>query len=245
MSRQILFVSGVPRSGTTALVKLLNLHPAMMIGTERYFEPIQAGVLEPGMFERARFLDVRKEDCHGRGFQIPPADWGARYDAARVIGDKFPRLYAHLDTIEARFPRARHLYVFRNPLSVAESYESRRTDPGDHWVKGWREALGEWNASLARFAGLFPGAGGKVLLLPYEDTFGSVGAMRRVFAWLGLTPPPRARLAPLAEDYTRLSASIGPRHETMRRAISAGADWATYARLSRIAAGQTRAIDGG
>ncbi len=61
---KILFVSGVGRSGTSALVNVLNTHPEILMGQERFFWTIRNNTISTAHFAKERFLDVREEDTH-------------------------------------------------------------------------------------------------------------------------------------------------------------------------------------
>jgi len=227
-NKQILFVSGVARSGTSELVNVLNCHPDVLVGNERYSLPIRQGRLEQDMFRKARFLDVRPGDTNGRGFGSALHDLPARYDQATYVGDKYPSLYNYMDWIFEDFPDAAHVYIFRNPFSVAASYEARRQDPDDKWVRGWRDALDEWNTSLNRILSLSPAQRATFHIVPYELYFSEVAYMNLLFRELGLNGLTSAVLAPVAEEFRKLSQTPQPRLDDLRRKVGLEADWDAY-----------------
>ncbi|MGR3378667.1 sulfotransferase [Salipiger abyssi] len=137
----ILFVSGVSRAGTSALVNMLNAHEGMAIGQERYHAKISKGAIKPHHFKHERFVDVRRpEDTHAKG-GLHIGDAKNRVRSANYIGDKYPRLYLHFDYIFETFPNAKHLYILRNPISVVESFEARNKNPDDNWSWFWRDGM--------------------------------------------------------------------------------------------------------
>jgi hypothetical protein len=229
---EVLFLSGVARSGTSALVNLCNVHPRMLIGQERYFYLFRKNLIAPGHFEKGRFLDVQPGDTHAQaGLKLGRGDPGARFDQARWVGDKYPPLFRHFDHVLAAFPAARYLYILRNPLSVIESYDARHRNPGDNWAHSWQDGLADWNESVARVAALPADRLRQFVLVQYEDLYGSVDAMNQLFARLDLPPLPQARLAPFAEKFAGLRDKPVARRDDLRAAVARRADWAAYGRL--------------
>ena len=70
-SRRFLFVCGVARSGTTVLARLLNNHPQVAVGVERYKYRFMRRALpaDPAsLFTRERFFSYDPEDSqHNSG----------------------------------------------------------------------------------------------------------------------------------------------------------------------------------
>ena len=226
MSRRVLIVGGCPRSGTTALTRLLNAHPRVLIGDERYYWRFEHRQVSPDLFARDRFLDVRRSDRHwaeGRA-PWPPGDPAARFEAASHIGDKFPRLADVADHLAAMLPDAQLVWIVRNPLSVAESYEARRADDADAWHFGLDRALDDWNQGVGG-ALRHPGA----LVLSYERLFVGGGDLGRLFSALDLDPAPALPAAAriLAEGRARL-ARAGARCEATRFEVARRADWPAF-----------------
>ena len=231
MSKRILVVGGCPRSGTTALVRLLNSHPDILLGDERYYWPFDEGRVSEALFERDRFLDLREEDRHWREGRapFPPGDTGAAYDRARIVGDKYPPLARAAEAIDRALPRAEIVWIVRNPLSVAESYEARRRDGDDAWHFGAERALADWNDSV-RAACM---AGGRVLIVTYERLFASGAGAARLFEALGLDPEPaRDGATRVLGEAGTLRTREGQRCEDLRFLVARGADWASYATLA-------------
>ena len=60
-----LIVTGVARSGTTALGELLNAHPLVGLGIERFkFQFLREDNFSADLFTRERFFDFRPEDTN-------------------------------------------------------------------------------------------------------------------------------------------------------------------------------------
>ena len=232
MTKQILFISGTARSGTTALGRALNRQPGFLIGIERYNRLFRAGSVTAEHFQKPRFLDVRPGDSHKKGgFPGPLAkDTQARFDAAQVIGDKFPQLYLYFDTVFARFPTARHIFLIRNPLSVAESYQARADNPDDKWHRDFTVAVRDWNQSLAAVLALSPVRRAQVFVAEYERLFFEPGEMRRLFAFLDM-PLDGPRAAGTFEHAALLAGKMVPRRDDIRLHVAQNADWQSYGAL--------------
>jgi hypothetical protein len=238
--KKILFLSGVARSGTSALVQILNLHPRLLIGQERFFFRVREESLVPADFEPGRFLTVAPGDTHSGGIFGKP-DLQKAYGAATYVGDKYPLLFNHFDYVFRTFPQAEHVYIFRNPLSVAESYEARRRNPDDHFTRTWRDGLEDWNASVRRVAGMEPERLRRFHLVQYEDFFDQPGRMNGLFARLGLPRINPDLFAPFVEKFRALNKTPVPRRDRIRQQVALSADWDAYRALHELAVSQHEA----
>ncbi len=179
MPERQLFVAGCPRSGTSALAFLLNEHPQMALGFER-FKRVRAQ-LDPFHLTAAQFFSPVLAETDIRGellYERLRARWES--GTVRVVGDKVPLYTRVLPQLLARFPRARVAVLVRDPLAVAMSFARRAADPGDWWpaendhrlaVKMWNEALASVHAVDVERAGEGGEEEGRVALLAYEALF--------------------------------------------------------------------------
>jgi hypothetical protein len=127
-----LFIAGCPRSGTSALAFLLNEHPQLAIGFER-FKRVRAQ-LDPFHFTPAQFFSPVTAETDIRGellYERLRARWQS--GTVRVIGDKVPLYTRVLAALLDRFPRGRVVVLVRDPLAVARSFRARAADPADWW----------------------------------------------------------------------------------------------------------------
>ncbi|QOC23783.1 sulfotransferase [Wenzhouxiangella sp. AB-CW3] len=236
--KEVLFVSGVARSGTSALVNVLNTHQDIMMGQERFYWRIKRGQLSPEYFFKDRYLDIQEGDTHNKR---PLSDFsdGAelRYDRARYIGDKFPSLFRHFDDVMEQFPAARHVYILRNPFSVVESYEARFQDAEDSWNLSWMNGLEAWNESVGRVARLSDRQVAKFTILQYERFFSSVDVMRGMFLSLGLSGPGGNVLDQFVARFCQLNEKLVPRRDDLRCYVAQNADWGSYNKVCRLALG--------
>lgn len=241
-----LFVGGCPRSGTTALTRLLNRHRDVLIGNERFYRVIERGELSPACFEPERFLDLREGDTHDEppggvaqgapGAKDPywlDVDAVRRLPGAHVLGDKYPPVFRAYPLVAERFAAPRVLYVLREPLSVMESYQDRADDPDDAWHFDAARGLADWNESVGRTRSAMA-SGLEVVVVAYEDVLFGADAVSRMLAALRLDPDgwendpgPLLRRGG-AERPT-------PRRTSLRRAVAEQADLDGYRALLRVA----------
>ena len=189
--RQFLFVCGCARSGTTALALLLNHHPDICIGLERFSKLSLGRKLSKELFEPKRFADIRPEDCGYPTFdeRSRSVDLPDRITTAHVVGDKQPRFFAVYDHLQAVFPQATHIYIARNIFDVAASYKRRLLDQQDPaWNRDVSRAISEWNESIAKTLTFRRQAA--VLIVEYEKLFGTGEGIDQLAAFIGVDPAP-------------------------------------------------------
>lgn len=230
MVKDILFISGTARSGTTAMANMLNDQPGFLIGVERYNRLFRAGEVTPGHFETPRFLDIRAGDSHKKGGFGDVDDPEDRFAAATVIGDKFPQLYQYYDTVFARFPDARHIFMIRNPLSVAESYQARTENPADKWQRDFTMAVTDWNRGLKAVLSLPPAQRAQVFIAEYENVLFEPVGLRRLFDFLD-QPFDAPRAQKTFARAAQISSKMVPRRDDIRLYVAQNADWASYQQL--------------
>lgn len=148
-----LIVTGVARSGTTALAELLNAHPGICLGIERFkFRYLLENDYAPEVFERGRFFDFRPGDTNldpaKRPAWQPVYDRIAeKWDKAQVVGDKVPDLLPILGPFMDRNPDFRFICILRNLKDVGLSWQARADRPRDSWPagKGFEAACASWD----------------------------------------------------------------------------------------------------
>jgi len=230
---QRLFLSGTARAGTSTLVNILNQHNHIVMGQERYFKKFRSNSIGQRHFQKERFLDIREGDTHPQGglFTIPRGQRSCRFDQAAYVGDKFPPMFRHLDHVLSVFPKARHIYILRNPLSVVESYEARFQNPNDHWNLDWRAGLQAWNDSVARISALSDTQLQHFTFVQYEEIYAKISAINALFTRLGLSNLEPEQLAPFVAKFAELNTKLVPRQDDIRMQVARDADWASYQAL--------------
>jgi hypothetical protein len=188
-----LFVSGCPRSGTTALTRLLNLHPHIVVGLERYKNVFgRQKFITQDMFEAERFFDFRADDSNF----LPQKNEKARefYEQARTkfstaafIGDKYPQFFRFYGGIFKDLPDAKIIFIFRDPIYVAQSWEHRSLDTSAWPSKNdARRAVAYWNDALAYTLAYTQIKKNAFVFVDYEQFFaGKVGSLIELFRLIG------------------------------------------------------------
>ena len=137
-TRQLFFVGGAPRSGTTWVQELLDLHPAVSCRGEGLFHQDLARPLDALMHARSRAIVAKNATTfrHAKGFP-PPTIYdtdvmlgtaillafqrqcgGRVYDA---IGEKTPENVFLFPRLKTLFPRARFIGIARDPRDSLSS----------------------------------------------------------------------------------------------------------------------------
>jgi len=140
--KNVLIVTGVARSGTTALAELLNSHEQLCLGVERFkFQYLIKNNYSSSLFEKERFFDFREEDTNLRPAVRP--HWQGTYetmaekwDTARIIGDKVPDMTPILGDFIRANPTYKYIYILRNIKDVALSWQARAQRVSDSWPVG-------------------------------------------------------------------------------------------------------------
>ena len=170
--RQLFFIGGAPRSGTTWLQQIFDSHPDACCKGEGLFAKDLYPPLEAAMVARRRALETKNQGLfrHTGGYPLPtPEDTEFLAGTAmllafsqqagakncRAYGEKTPENVFFFGRFRALFPRARFIAIARDPRDVLTSawYFFRKPAAGP------TTALARWTLSAARFPPWPKGAG--------------------------------------------------------------------------------------
>jgi hypothetical protein len=190
-----LFICGCPRSGTTLAAEILNAHPRVAVGIERYGNRFFDQPLTPDLFVSERFYDLQPGDTFYSSFDFSPIYERKRlaYADMLYVGDKIPMLYDRLDMIRDGFSKPKVVFCVRNILDVASSFQTRLDNPED---TSWSDELDGpsavelWNASLASYIRHREDID---MFVFHQDRFMDEGEQQfeQMLVWLGLDPDPK------------------------------------------------------
>ncbi len=148
--RQLFFIGGAPRSGTTWLQQILDSHPNASCKGEGLFAKDLYPPLEAAMAQRSKALETKNRGLfqHTGGYPLPtPEDIEFLAGTAMLLalsqqsgdkdcqafGEKTPENVFYFARFRALFPRARFIAIARDPRDVLTSawYFFRKPAPGD------------------------------------------------------------------------------------------------------------------
>ena len=143
-----LFVSGCPRSGTTATGQLLRLHEKVAMYTERFNETLG--------YSPYQFAWPRATGDTGPNHPLH-TQWkftAEKTTTAKYVGDKRPHFLSgwHVSQWNYTPDQIRIVHIIRSPESVAASYvkRSQQASSGDsEGVQGWPRYRNEFGAAFA------------------------------------------------------------------------------------------------
>jgi Sulfotransferase family len=136
--RQLFFIGGAPRSGTTWLQHILDCHPDVSCRGEGLFLKHLAAPLDSLMAQRCRELEAKNITIfqHSGGYPLPAADDTEfllrtaillalrRQNAGKAclaIGEKTPENVFFFPRLKALFPGAKLICIARDPRDVLTS----------------------------------------------------------------------------------------------------------------------------
>ncbi|WP_069301060.1 sulfotransferase domain-containing protein [Neptunicoccus sediminis] len=184
---EYVFVSGMPRAGTTALGHLLNMSPDIALFTEIHIPYLN---YKPSSFSQ--------EILEKRAVRLPagaPPKIVKKLSQAKLIGDKRPLFHYMLpQTLQAmREHRVTVFQILRSVLNVAVSYQNRANSPEDQWdpLRNLNNAIDEFNV-MHRFILEWESQGEmqphhKIFYIDYSKVFTEMNCATGLFDCLGQT----------------------------------------------------------
>jgi len=181
-SRNLLFVCGTPRSGTTGMQALLTGDERIALGMERYGAYLGNDFYE-GLFTKERFFDFETDE-RDKNRKSSAEAVRHKFDDATFIGDKIPLMYLSHSRVSAVFPNAKHVVMLRNILDICNSYKTRKEDPEDDWELDVGQAVTHWNQLLDFIVS--EAKDPNIHVVVYEDFLTDIIHYKNVYKFLGL-----------------------------------------------------------
>jgi len=193
--KQILFILGLPRSGTTLLQRVLSTSPEVDTVSEPWILLPFLSFRETGQNKSiygSRPAQTALNAFLGEDHRLEKsiADslrnyFHLRYPGCRYFCEKTPRNLLYADTLQKWFPKDRYIILNRNPLNVAASifrtFENGVLNPYKFQV--------DLNRGLKKLVWLNRHAD-QALIMRYEDLTGNpYESLKRCSDYLGLDPP--------------------------------------------------------
>lgn len=176
-SKEYIFVSGLGRSGTSALGRLLNQIECIELYMELYPAFSGKGYASSMFTEEAisaRLSDHRHADVNRTIFK-------SKHGISSFIGDKRP--YSHF-TSEATYDllegRVISFFIYRPLIDIARSFALRAANPSDKWSAehSFAHAVLLWNATCRMFLDMHkrrPDTWSSFVFLDYRLAFTDYG----------------------------------------------------------------------
>jgi len=241
---RFLFIGGAARSGTTAFVRLLNRHPAIALGIERYKfvygkRPEHVG---PHLFDSDRFFAFNNEETNILGtFLGPIEDFKVKFENAAYRGDKIPSVMRYRNNLIKKLPGCKFIILYRDIYRVCSSWNQRAQDPNDRWGahQDFTAAVKAVNRELSSAVDLRQRQPARCLIVRYENIFGpnALSTMSTIVGWLKVGPHPRFMKAVELnrEEAMRLREKPLLEHEGQREFIKKHIDWAVTEKAEALA----------
>lgn len=184
------FILGCQRSGTTALVKLLNQIDGVILGVERfkYCQVPRNELFSPGHFFSPS-LDETNLLMTDYYYELKQ-----KFEQQRitVIGDKNPGYVKKIPAILEEFDNPKFLFTIRPLVEVAASYNYRAKRVRGSWPakNDYRRAVRDWHVSLNNARDLVSGgllSPDNLFLVSYEDLWrGDVDYLSAIARFMGV-----------------------------------------------------------
>lgn len=238
--KDLLFVTGAVKSGTTWTQLWLDRHPQVVCRGEGMFFNRFAGALQGICVENNRIAAA--QNAH-KGDKLPTlpditlphilyllrqtvlgvlAGYGLS-DGVRVVAEKTPSTVLGLDTVFLIFPNARILHLIRDGRDVAISAWHDNVRKAGHGFLQQYPTFGTFLPDMAQIwvnhntpiLDAPPSRKAQILTLHYEDLLVDAEAqMGRVFGWLGVADDAETRAACLsATAFEKLTGGRKPGEE--------------------------------
>jgi hypothetical protein len=150
-----LFLSGAPRSGTSALTELLSSHPDIAIGMERFKFAYAKKSVNRNVFIKKNFFDFKDTETNINDKNGKYVDYYSnlleKYSGCSIVGDKYPQLYKFWPSLLKEFgSEGKFIFIIRDINDVASSFNVRASNPKDKWPEknDYKKAVEIWNNSL-------------------------------------------------------------------------------------------------
>lgn len=153
ITRPLIFVGGVPRSGTTLMRVLLDAHPDIRCGEETR---VVTRLLS--MRYNWEIREIERKRLDAAGLNLTVLDDATRSFITEVIlnhgppaeyyCNKDPLNFKYLTTLTRLYPNGKYILMIRDGRAVAHSIVARNVTIGGVDTKSYLSAVAFWNKAL-------------------------------------------------------------------------------------------------
>jgi hypothetical protein len=174
-------------------------HPKIVLGVERYvlLANQKRNNFSPKLFEKDKFFDLQPKetfykDLNAHGYYEIAR---RRFDDALWVGDKIPHLFQKYDEVEAALPGAHYIYIVRNIIDVAASYQKRAETGSWKETRDYVRAVNDWRQSIESTLKFTAKADlkSRVHIISYEELYLQAVNLHPLFAKLDLDVVPEVQ----------------------------------------------------
>lgn len=184
-----IFITGMPRSGTTLMDQMFSRHPEVMAGGELRALPAamhHTKGLRAGLQEEVPVEAITADDFTQLGEAYVS---GVRAEGIKseYVSDKMPSNYLYAGLIALAMPRAKIIFLRRHPMDcLLSNYMQHfgRNQPFSTDFKNLAIVYREFDNMVKYWSNVIPD---RVRVVNYEDvTADAEGQMRALLDWVGL-----------------------------------------------------------
>lgn len=227
------FVCGMGRSGTTNALRILNMHPAVMVNGEiplsvlkHFFALLDGTESSYSDPDRQRVWRENKAQYMFESFGYLSKGGRGRLDKAgdaKFRGHKSPRLETFFEKYESHFsgigPAPRYFYCARNPFDCWRSHRAMT------WgSETTQEFLGQYMTSFKNLERMQEYAGDRVIVLNLDELKNAPDLLAyyrdKIFTPLGLDVPERTATRIVKSADKREPSSTPPLESDQEKAIA-------------------------
>lgn len=257
LEKDIFFIAGMPKSGTTWLQRILDGHPDICCGGEGHFPNMLGPKLQSALLEHNEYIRLKNRMLYGtsEGFPIFTLDHikflfvsavcllldaqtaGRDY---RCVGEKTPNNVRALPQLAELFPRAKFIHVIRDGRDgVVSGWHHVQRDTPEEARKQF-PTFADYVASFAKQWAEITQIGrdfgrhnpGRYFEIRYEELHADPDAhLTRLLGFLGVDASPEAvALCRESGSFQRLSGGRAPGEEDKQSHFRKGVagDWKNY-----------------
>lgn len=206
-SMPIIFVGGVPRSGTTLMRAMLDAHPSIRCGEETHLVPNILGVRrnwmgdmdETGNKTQHETIARNKERLLNAGITADVFDSAISKFVLELIVkhgkwaprlcNKDPLVLSHSIYVKKRlFPNSKFILMIRDGRASVHSMISRKVGVGGFNLKSYKDSMKSWNKMIERMYAQCVELGRETCLPVYYEqlVLHPESEMRKILQFLGV-----------------------------------------------------------